>query len=92
MLCCPMVVAAKACLTPEQVGAPGPGCAASSVGEVVRSCLCSVFLSCAVGPCACPVGWAGEGEGSKAPVGTLVLTPRPESDLSNAGPDPSDQT
>ena len=34
----------------------------------------------------------GEGEGSNPGVGTLVLTPRPESDLSNAGPDPSDQT
>ena len=34
----------------------------------------------------------GVGEGSKVPVGTLVLTPRPESDVSNPGPDPLDQT
>ena len=35
---------------------------------------------------------AGGGEGSKVPVGTLVLTPRPEFDVSNPGPDHLDQT
>ena len=35
---------------------------------------------------------AGAGEGSKVGVGTLVLTHRPESDLSNASPDPPDRT